>query len=302
MKNVEGENLMQKLGHNETWMSKQVNRILACFILIVLFGNAADAQTKLGVLDPSSDFVKAYEENIGELTNEQLERVKFQSDDTMSICACWELMMRSRAENEKVSGNPLPVHQTAYFIGFVEGRLGMGIPDFWKTALNKISIDDSRFAHLELENTDTAEKQTEFGFACPTSLEVEKTSAGYVVHTKDRHQFLLNESIDKDDAISNVIISGELSFIASYSALGSYVKVYAIKENKPLWKAYAIVGQTSHVIGRWQRSHFARLYIHNEHLVVYGVASHGLYFTAFQIKDGKPVYGFSSTWSFDLDE
>lgn len=219
----------------------------------------------------------------------------------ISLRAAWERVRRTVKEGKLSSPVSPDASELHRFVGFVEGRLAVPIPERWEHSLL------SAMAH-ERDNIffnvfgNSPYRRTEAELSAPKSVSVRKNDGGFLLDV-DEQSLRIPADVVKSasrkgpiDAI-NAIVDGDRCYVALHSDSGSPydVRCFEIATAKLLWstEVWAAGGLVMYTgIG----FHWADLVLHDKVLYVFGVSGDAAYIEGFSTKDGNNQFRFSTSY------
>jgi hypothetical protein len=270
--------------------------MLGTFTLVTCFGHADDdISAVLNATSPGS-FEKAFGSLVSKLRNVAIGELTGHENASLALRGAWHSMVvdspgYGRAER-------LRDQQGAHrFLGFLEGRLRMSPPSWWRDVLLDARFDtdgNPRFSYDErwsLYGKSGSQFRVHAGISAVSSNGEVKVSDGAIslsipgVALKELSQGGGNEQLD-------VLLKRETSILAAHSSSGFGFPVIALdtQTGRILWKVNAWGAGVTRGFG--VSYHRVSMILHHNEVVVFGVDPRALYVEGYSVSGGDVLYRF----------
>ena len=268
---------------------------------------------------PFAEYSHAY---FSQLENAELESCLF--DDahaSVSIRAGWELLLREWAipTRDAEPFTPAPLERVQRFIGFVEGRLVIDLPEWWEAAVKSGRRWDEGntsfhipgrvqhnvhvpkdWRHVELDGRDLYNGIWLHRRIKDADWEDGVLSLRMAETCKNKHSFRVWDERLQPSALDrvNALEVDSLVFAEVHGPYCREFPVVAFDSQKGALKWQAKVWSAPPVAysGTYNGEHYTELVVHKRVLYVIGAGRDGVYIEGFRIEDGTPVIRFSSAY------
>ena len=245
--------------------------------------------------------------------------LKFDADISIALQAAWEehaVILPDELEAEREEGD-LPARvlrpgDAQRFFGFLEGRGGVEIPEWWEGRRDFPERMPLRYDEpYDFEETDFSlygnkEKLRMIKSSYGPKSSAVKTDDGLVLSRGEQKLTIVNDVVEqlKKDARQSakyciVEFSKEKSCVAIYDDLGLRFPLYCIesKTGKLLWKA-EIWGQRedAQMFTGGGSHHEVQLQVEEQQVAVWGAGLYGAYVECFDPKTGTAKFRFSTEY------
>lgn len=220
---------------------------------------------------------------------------------SISLRGAWEHVRRTVKEGKLSAPIAPDTSELHRFLGFVEGRLAVPIPERWERSLLSAMAHkrDNVYFHV-LENSPY--RRTEARLSAPKSVSVRKNDGGFLLDV-DEQSLRIPADIVKNasrkgpiDAV-NTIVDGDRCYVALHSDFGLPYQVHCfeIATAKLLWstEVWAAGGL---IMYTGMGFHWADLVLHDKVLYVFGVSGDAAYIEGFATMDGNNQFRFSTSY------
>jgi len=285
-------------------------------------GDDAEAKHQLNAKsNPTTP--KEYKSLFKSLGSENVERLKQHQHTGIALRAAWlQLLIATTVPKRRKTVEPA---ETQRFLGFVEGRLGVGIPESWEAALlrakplasaDAVSVGDEWICFSR--GDELFYKQTESGCSAPSGVSLKKRPEEWSLGVGDSSigipaslvkELILNELRDEfgpnDDMKSlgvTALLSADDCYLAFHDVVCGRYKLVSLdpRTKQVRWKVDVEADVTGNVRGLdtydytgWFY-HWVTLVEKNDVLFVFGVSWECAYIEAFNTKDETNLFRFST--------
>jgi hypothetical protein len=237
----------------------------------------------------------------------QIKSLQLDDNLSLSLRAAWEQVRRTikleKGEQEVRVDTP----QLNWFLGFLEGRLRIGTPDWWREMLLKARARRPDNVVFALPSKPRYH-ETAFDLSSPRDTVLQKLNANVVLHagteTCKMPESLLVELRDKTGAeyITAAFSSG-VCYFALYSDWTTPYSLVCLDRasSRSRWTArvWADGGLVRYTGMRPHRAcglHWVSIHCQQRRVVLFGGGGHTVYVEAFDPKDGKVLLRFSTAY------
>ncbi len=281
---------------------------LVLWLALPLYGQVQDA--RIDALEQWTKIPTQKERSriLGQLSDAELQKLKYGTDDSLSLQAAWKLITDSlhRARGSKPEfHDPAPL---AYFVGFVEGRSEVG-PPLWFSKTILTSCASANFVpHVVprevIRPRRLVGKQEEVLGMVRSATDIRIDQNG------DRVQIRLNETaVNLPEAVVRKLnggLSGDLdcwveanrAYVSwgNSSTAGEHdVCCIDLEANSLVWQSKTCAGYYGAVGGYSEGFHEIR--VSKERVFIFCAAHVGFFLHSFDTKTGRTLQQFSTDFS-----
>lgn len=252
-------------------------------------------------------------------TTIELAALRRQSDDGLAIRAAWEDIRRTIPRVDAKTASSADANKShavdrakiARFLGYVEGRLNVGLPDWWvqrfqKTRVHAIAKWKPRviaaiggpFVLLArpLEHDINPTRVTKAGWVIFRDLKMRTSPNGTItIETDGKTANLPKELTDNANSISAIRLGDEF-IIATYYEDGYGCDICRLKANGELvWKerAWGEISPSKNGLGY---HHWVELVVEKDRLFIFGGTDNSMYLECFRHDDGANEFRFGTSY------
>ncbi|MEX2558579.1 MAG: hypothetical protein WD403_01635 [Pirellulales bacterium] len=229
-------------------------------------------------------------------TAAELEQLRFHKNLSIALSAAWEDVRV--AIRRSPPGTPVDLG-TARFLGYVEGRLGVPVPEIWGNVVAGARAQDRGLANFKRPDR-LPYHDTGYGRAAP-GISVTRRGNSLFLKSGD---VLVPLPLDVRKQLPNdmsVQLGQQEGYVAvSDSMLASSFPLFRIdpQSGEILWKTEVWgSGFTPIQSGPGPFYHWVGLVREKEWLIVFGVDRHAAYIEGFAVADGSNVFRFTTAYS-----
>jgi hypothetical protein len=213
----------------------------------------------------------------------------------IALRAAWEEIRRTLPETEEQHAVHLDPYRINYFLGLVEGRLRVDMPDWWRESL--LSAKAYRRSNVFFPCKGKAYHNTGDGFSCPTGTSIQVRNGTYILEVYKQSITLSSELVEeaKDDgSCVSAIINSQEAYVAIHSSRCLPYCLFCIerKSARVLWKARAWAAGPKIYIGKG--CHSVSISAQDDRVLLLGAGDDCIYAEAFASKDGANIFRFST--------
>jgi hypothetical protein len=253
---------------------------------------------------------------------DELRRLKGDQDDSIAVGAAWEEILRAlpkydAAITERSASTSVQVQGIPRFLGFLEGRLRIPLPEWWAAEM-KIARGFDRQSFFFFRNappqtrTDNSKARglgPEFG-TVPTIVRDfkgaphELVRGGDITVSWDQHRIrLAGDTMDTlaGDRCAG-IVQGEECLVAHFpSVWPADFHLYCVdwRAGKSVWSTMSRLGCSRILGAHGPGSHSVDLLIRGGAVYVFGMADDVAYIDAIALADGRNLFRFSTSHHSD---
>lgn len=225
------------------------------------------------------------------------------ADVGIALQANWELHavpVRRQPPPERRSAWGLDPSRLQRFLGYLEGRIGTGVPGWWETGL--LNADFYPSTHLACPADKLRYEKTQAGILVPRGTKVAAAGADLAVTvgtaTAAIPRFCFAESMRH-----SVHLDPEMCFVAIYSDSGYpfVLRRVDLASRAIAWQAEVWAVRTGFSSGS-EGAHSVELKRNGKQMLVFGAESHGTYLEAFDVRTGDCDFRFCTSYWFQFPE
>lgn len=232
------------------------------------------------------------------LSKDDLERLLAADNDTVAITAAWETYVRrpsTKRAADRAGRVPVTEREVAAFAAFIEGRLRVAPPDWYRETLKLIRVVDD-WSTCYPEQKELVRKLGDGHFTIKGN-NVEARDGSFVLHGPDRELSLSKKRLEEViDAKSFVFASEKGDFyVAGY--YGPYMTTLAKlnADGVPAWKSDIWNCIPKITLGGAGFFHLPFVALQGDRVYVIGVGSGGAHIEGFNKETGNPELRFISS-------
>jgi hypothetical protein len=268
------------------------------------FQRMPDRKSKTGHGSPCAK-VREERRALENSTESEIQQWKTQGDDSVAICACWEEIRRKLPKRDEgvVVVDPkmaVPVHGVPGFLGFVEGRLRVPLPQWWAAELSDArayNCDSLVLFRAYPHKRGLRRLAPSFGIV----PEVAREGKDEVVVAWDKRRLRLalkSGPFDSIDAFCGLVV-GERCLVAQYhfvSANPFELRCYDTASGRMIWSSKVWCGCSMTGGASGPLSHDVELVFRDGIIFVFGMEERAAYIEGFSVSEGRNVLRFSTTY------
>lgn len=241
---------------------------------------------------------KAYRDFFKRLNVNEIRALKSHTSNGIALQAAWEEVRRSAIgkNGQELRIDPLVLYR---FVGFVEGRLGITLPDWWEQGLLTAGVSRQGMFSFGKPNEPVYHK-TGLDFLSPHDTRVEKVNSDIFLRTPQGSLSLPQSLLAETKGLHMPSISGLIYRDRWYVAMHPYgcfpFFLYCIerRSGKTLWKQRVWVGGKGGYEGIHR--HWVVLLGRSDHIMVFGAGEDTMYVESFHAEKGCNVFRFSTSY------
>lgn len=233
------------------------------------------------------------------VSNEKLRELAIHSNDNLSIRSRWEQVLRgrfSRRNNSEAVGKAA----ASWFIGVMEGRLSINVPERWSKTLAHCKIsqyDRSPDAVVSLipSSKFSGYLENEYGIFTPKSIKMELKDTAkklYRIYVNESTFTFSSENLKLPGCCLNATSNKNTIIVTTHhKSDGSFPVIALNHDNEELWnsKVHTYSGIGSGLPGE----HWTELLIVGNRVFVFGASLNDLYVQGFNLSDGSTAFKFN---------
>jgi hypothetical protein len=219
------------------------------------------------------------------------------TEDVIAIHAAWRRLDLSLRRQKEAPNSPRKVEDSAeYFVGFIEGRLEVICPEWWKEAILSTAVHES--GHLAFNIPDEkGERLVHEKMRWPAGTKIVEEDGGllHIIRGNQRidaPKALIHEEANGSRQVDFITVNGSV-FIAFCPPHAS-ISLLKLREKKKKW--------TQNIRGEWFVGTFfgpgerqrVEIVISKGRIFVFAGSESVVYLEAFDANDGNRVARFSS--------
>lgn len=264
-----------------------------------------DLRNSLKKAENSMQAREVWHAAINNLSNIDLRLLMYDVDSNIAIRACWEthrtlVWTRERPNREynnassQVGRLVLDVEDAQFFIGFIEGRLRLRVPQWWREDLRESKLSRQVFQY---EGTDISPIDGGMILWHDKKISLQRKGENIEVRKHDGLipvSFLELKRLSRQGILDHVAVTSDErdTYIAIHSTIGTCFPLLAIDNSTKTirWRrdVWALgVNNLVAVSGIWYHNVES---VSNEMIIaIFGSGTGGCYVEAFEIRTGRPV-------------
>jgi hypothetical protein len=266
------------------------------------------------------ELADVYQNLLNQASNETIDRLKMSCNTGIAIRASWEVVRRTMTAALLGTDEPERIDPEAmqHFLGFVEGRLRINPPKWWKCRMARAMYRNSEDWMVLLGPEwirPMPYSETKSFIAAPRGTSVERENGGLRIVLEQGKVLYVPEAVLKQAEQENnldrrigerlrrldaVVVDKERFLVAFY--MDNQETEYPLfclgcSSGKVLWKANVWAGY-SHLAGRPHDFfvHLTDIRIADGVIYVFGLTSLSAYIEGFSLTDGKNKFHFSTSY------
>ncbi len=309
-----------------------VGRAVALFILVVCVGwvsggagtEPADDTidtTLIDAAEDAGDLNDAYASLLCDAPPEGLAKLLTSDSTGLALQAAWEEVKRSMPRSpaspvrSRRSGmSRLNRVSLARFIGFVEGRLRVTVPDWWEDHLliaKGGAIEDIDFLAMRIPDTGRGTYGNMPAYSGTKELDIDVEYNGGVSKVEvigDQLAIHLEDCVFQVDRPSGSTIyvsvmdfktSGCLALVHDNWPGGILLNIDS-SDGKVLWQQELWCDRAYYIRGGDGGFHWSEVKTKGDTVFVFGLRNDLVYIEAFELRTGKPQFRFSTTYGWSI--
>jgi hypothetical protein len=254
----------------------------------------------------ADDLREEYDRLFAKADLAQIKRLQLDDNTSLSLRAAWEQVRRTiKVEKGKRQVRPNPVTLN-WFLGFLEGRLRTGVPDWWRETLLDARAERPGSVFFELPSKLRYHK-TAFDLYAPGDTFLEELNADLVLRAGSETCKIPESLLVKLRAnggahyIATAFSSGVCYFTLHSYLLSPYSLVCLDRASgRSFWTTEVWATGRSRYTGLSadlaSALHWVSIYCQERRVIVFGGGGHGVYVEGFDNKDGKVLFRFSTSY------
>jgi len=234
-------------------------------------------------------------DRILQASTEKLNELIADKDCQVCLAAAWERVYRAlpkeerEPETDRAAPNPFAMSR---FLGLIEGRLGVNIPESWEAAFASVNISEQIYVSFPENDTEGADGE---GAIQKASVVLEQSKGHLIV--KQGAEIWLLPSEDQWVENASVALTDEHAYLAAYSQFPVHYRLYKLdrQTGNILWVArvWADGGLMSYTGMGW---HHVDLQVTTGTIVVFGISTVTAYVEAFDKRSGESRCRFGTRY------
>ncbi|MBX3438307.1 MAG: hypothetical protein KF861_12510 [Planctomycetaceae bacterium] len=239
-----------------------------------------------------------------EASDDQLRDLLVDDRVQIAVRSAWEIVLRSTPRGAS-AGEPARIDSLAAqrFMGFLEGKLGVNLPEWWEQALQSGERFDTGDLVFDGEPPKSYRK-TDDGMWLHERLKRVETGDDSLslwgLTGREHLQLMVVPAQEKSlwpNHVCALVHDSSVFLIANGPAPTSYPLVcYDIKTGRASWHRSIWVSAAGGWSGSLDEWHFAELLIGRDVVYVIGAVTDTIYINGFRIADGTPLLRFTEAY------
>ena len=246
------------------------------------------------------EMAQGYEAVFGKASSAQLYGLMSHRHNGVALRAAWERVRRTVPEVSQQRATKPPSEALQRFIGFAEGRLGFGLPEWWVESVLDTSAYDRWTFGFPLPCGTSPYHKTQLGVSAPQGTNLDEADGALLVQIGTESFRLPLQFQEPDENWSrfgavSVLLGQARCFVASHSGVPSPYHLSCFDRHSggllwgtDVWAGGGLETCTGH------GSHWVSLQEENGLLVVVGTGTTAAYVEAFDAATGRSVWRFST--------
>ena len=240
---------------------------------------------------------QCHRERVSDASMEHLRQLLSDSDCGVALAAGWEIVRRSAPQEKRPNTTALDESALSRFLGLVEGRTSIAVPQVWEAVLFSATFNSDRdlyFSRLKAPGSKAildAEGRVDAHRGT-----VRREGDRWTVESKSGMWSLTARDYPAD--IAAIMLTDRNAYVAVYGSEPFPYTLFAVdrSSSKVLWstEVRADGGSMDHT-GTWW--HEVQLRLNRDTLIVFGISVSVAYIEAFDAETGKGLYKFSTLYS-----
>jgi hypothetical protein len=220
--------------------------------------------------------------------------------DGSAIAAAWERARRASDQDGTLGSGTEVAPARAQFLGFVEGRLKVGVPETWRAAVSSsrgrtISyFPDAGFSFSNPSNVDKRVLKVS-----PEAASVRRIDGGFEVRTNDKKWAIVSNlvAIEAEAAVPS---TDDADYVAVYRwpPINHPVAAFDKASGKTIWSGEATAGRAFRNYSG-DGCPNVELRVKNDTLFVFGTSHDLVYIEAMERRTGKSLWKFNTAYFDD---
>ena len=187
------------------------------------------------------------------------------------------------------------------FLGFVEGRLRIALPRFWEAAIRDVMAYDRfeiSFSDIPLKPDHTIplvaiERSNMSQRPEEKKIELKLPGESLIVASQSFHKAATEFGITL-----SAFLARKRCYVAIYHCLPGRYSMWCIdrKTGEVLWRTDVWVAGSLPAFSGFDNSHVTQIMVDVDRVLVFGISSSCVYVEAFNARDGKSLFRFSTAY------
>ncbi len=269
-------------------------------------GQCKDGRLRSNTAEDCDELHREYEKVFPGATLSEVASWQRGADAGIALRASWELIRRSM---KRVAPQPGPVGtldrlKVERFIGFVEGRLRIQVPEWWSELLRRGSYYSGQSLWLDMTRASAPYAKTDSGIFAPAGTRVVYEGADLRV-TRDSESMVIpatvlataKEQLGDLWGINVLFLDRFRRLVAIWGdGFGAYPLFMLDTDSaRPVWQA-SVWGDIPRAIGGGGLIHWVGLYCAGDMILVVGATDYAAYVQGFSTTNGSNLFRFSTSY------
>jgi hypothetical protein len=221
---------------------------------------------------------------------------------SISLRAAWEEVLSSLPQKRQKEARTVDPGHLEWFLGFIEGRLYVPPPQWWKTGISlsrAFARDNVIFQDLE-QSSLYHKTWRELEAPRDTSM-VERDGEVRLVVGKASTTIPLKEferivPPESQLARLSACLAEKRCYIAVHDGMARAGSLFALDRHngKPLWEKELWVGRDAGAYSGQDGLHCVSIVTHRDRIIVFGMGGNAAYVEGYGAEDGRPLFRFST--------
>ena len=252
----------------------------------------------------------AYEALLEEASPDDLLSLRAGIHDSISLQVAWKQALRhtfdERPKRAQRRGMRLDRGELHRFLGFVEGRTRVAVPEWWKNVVLRARAFNRDSFHFPAEQHLRYEKTT-FGPYAPPGTAIEEHGQNVVLRAGGESFTIPAAVLDQNPGCSvdfSALVTAERWYLALHGSNGGEFPLFCIdrESGKVLWKASVWANGTVLVYsgifraGERHGDHAVTIKAQGDRIVVFGAEGISAYVEAFKADNGENLLRFCTSY------
>jgi hypothetical protein len=263
--------------------------------------------SKLAEAENPEELGAVYDKAFADIRNADLVQFILGPSDQVALQAAWQRVRRTMSRRIPGTEQAVPVdpHAVQRFLGVVEGRLRVELPNKWADVFGRISYRDSRtvsFPGVLPEDL----IRSRIDVFTSKEITIEPAGDGFFISLRGQRfpvsQKVLQEcraEYGASDHLEAMIVDADRAVITMHRAgIQRYPLVLVNrKTGDKIWRS-AVWVERPVVPGRTGLGHMhhVEITVQNDAVVVFGLCDFSAYIEAFHFRDGSNAFRFSTSY------
>lgn len=273
-----------------------------CVILVGLPNQRIHAEDPpTAPIEDAFDLSRHYRAALG---RESIEKLKLSVDAGLSIqAAWWEVLGTSREEAVRIPKDDRAI-RASRFVGFVEGRLRVPVPEWWRRTVTEFQVREGAGASfLTQAEWRDLRPDTKLPFAISDGFEVEVAKAQTVFRQGKLAETFSEVELAKlvgGGLYVSAACDERVVAIAASSGFPMPINISVVdrKTHTRLWDGRCwswVLPKEPHLASTHTDSYF-QVYLAKDSVTVFGAGGWSIFIGSFALSDGKPIARFCSNF------